>query len=94
MKIFILIGELKKELYVEGIYKLPVKNIVDYEKTLSVDEAIAQSETEFDRAEKIRAKLEKKNKAKKKKEQIEEDEEENVNNQILNFGNKPIKKDF
>ena len=89
-------GELKKELYVEGVYKLPVKNIVDYEKTLSVDEAIAQSETEFDRAEKVKAKLAKKNKAKKKKmlgQANVEEEEETVNNQILNFGNKPIKKE-
>lgn len=87
-------GELKKELYIEGVYKLPVKNIVDYEKTLTVDEAIAQSETEFDRAEKVKAKLAKKNKAKQKKKagQEVEEEEEVVNNQILNFGNKPIKK--
>ena len=91
---FVITGELKKELYIEGIYQLPVKNIIDYEKTLSVDEAIAQSETEFDRAEKIKIKLEKKNKRKKNKEQVQEpkEEEETFNNQILNFGNKPIKK--
>lgn len=88
-------GELKKEIYIEGVYKQPVKNIVDYEKTLTVDEAIAQSETEFDRAEKIKEKLAKKNKAKRKKNQTEpqEEEEELINNQILNFGNKPIKKE-
>lgn len=94
MRIYILIGELKKELYIEGIYKLPVKNIVDYEKTLTVDEAIAQSETEFDKAEKMKDKLKKKEKAKNKKNHIEiEEEEENINNQILNFGNRTIKKE-
>lgn len=93
MKTFILIGELKKELYIEGIYKLPVKNIVDYEKTLTVDEAIAQSETEFDKAEKIKDKLKRKEKSKKKKKTDEQEaEEEIINNQILNFGNKPIRK--
>ena len=88
-------GELKKELYVEGIYKLPVKNIVDYEKTLTVDEAIAQSETDFDRAEKMRRKAMKKDKVKKKKLKQDEsqEEEESVNNQILNFGSKPIKRE-
>lgn len=33
----------KKDIYIEGMYKEPVKNIVDFEKTLSVEEAIAQS---------------------------------------------------
>ena len=83
-------------MYIEGVYEQPVKNIVDYEKTLTVDEAIAQSETEFDRAEKIKRKLEKKNQKKmhRKKQQPEEPEAEEIfNNQILNFGNKPIKKE-
>lgn len=34
----------KKDIYIEGIYQLPVKNIIDFEKTLSVDEAIAQAD--------------------------------------------------
>ena len=85
-------GELKKDLYIEGVYKQPVKNIIDYEKTLTVDEAIAQSETEFDKAEKIKAKLEKKKAKKKDAKSAEEEDEEVYNNQILNFGNKPIKK--
>ncbi len=34
---------IKKEYYTENIYDIPIKNIVDFEKTLSVDEAIAQS---------------------------------------------------
>lgn len=102
----ILIGELKKELYIEGVYKLPVKNIVDYEKTLTVDEAIAQSETEFDKAKKNKEKIAKKSKSKINKKNIrainksinnsiniEEDDEPFINNQILNFGNKPIKRD-
>ena len=33
----------KKDVYVEVMYNKPVKNIVDFEKTLSVEEAIAQS---------------------------------------------------
>lgn len=33
----------KKDVYIEGMYTQPVKNIVDFEKTLSVEEAIAQS---------------------------------------------------
>ena len=95
-------GELKKELYIEGVYKLPVKNIVDYEKTLKVDEAIAQSETEYDKERKLREKQAKKEKAKMKSKlkikgdtkQLESggEEETIINNQILNFGNKPIKK--
>lgn len=79
-------GILKKDLYIEGVYKQPVKNIVDYEKTLTVDEAIAQSETKI-----IPKKKEKK--IKKKKGEEPEEEQEIVNNQILNFGNKPIRKD-
>lgn len=79
-------GELKKEIYIEGVYKQPVKNIVDYEKILTVDEAIAQSGTEFDRVKKMKAKLEKKSK-------VKVEEEESFNNQILNFGNKQIKKE-
>lgn len=34
---------IKKDVYVESIYKQPVKNIIDFEKTLTVEEAIAQS---------------------------------------------------
>ena len=34
----------KRDTYIEGIYKLPVKNIIDFEKTLTVEEAIAQAE--------------------------------------------------
>lgn len=95
MKIYIISGELKKEIYIEGVYKQPVKNIVDYEKTLTVDEAIAQSETEYDRIAKMKAKLDKRNKTKKKKIkfEVEDEDDKSVNNQILNFGNKQIKKE-
>ncbi len=47
------------------------------------DEAIAQSKPE----------LKKKAKILKKKEVQEEEEDKSINNQILNFGNKPIKRD-
>lgn len=77
----------KKDIYIEGMYNMPVKNIVDFEKTLSVEEAIAQSEREEERKHK------KKNRFLKKKRVIEdiielEDEEESVNNQILNWKKK------
>ena len=39
---------IKKDIYVEGVYKQPVKNIIDFEKTLTVDEAVAQSKAESD----------------------------------------------
>jgi hypothetical protein len=78
-------GELKKDLYIEGVYKQPVKNIVDYERTLTVDEAIAQSKPE------IKEKQKKHHRKEKELELLEEDT--HVNNQILNFGNKPIKRD-
>ena len=77
---------------------LPAKSELDYTKTSPddlvkrFDEAIAQSETEFDKAEKIKAKLEKKKAKKKDAKAAEEDDEEVYNNQILSFGNKPIKK--
>jgi hypothetical protein len=78
-------GELKKDLYIEGVYKQPVKNIVDFEKTLTVDEAIAQSRPI------INEKPKKHRRKEKDLETVEEDS--HVNNQILNFGNKPIKRD-
>lgn len=78
-------GELKKDLYVEGIYKQPVKNIIDFEKTLTVDEAIAQAKS---------VEIPKIKKKAKNKDLNKDDEEDSlINNQILNFGNKPIKKD-
>lgn len=77
---------LKKDIYVEGIYKLPVKNIIDFEKTLSVDEAIAQSKDTTNVKEKKKKGLfAKRNKI----DDVIEDEEEIVyNNQILNMNKK------
>ncbi len=77
----------KRDLYTEGMYAEPVRNIVDFEKTLSVEEAIAQS---------VRNELpkeKKKSRFLKKKRVLEdiiemEDEEEIVNNQILNWKKK------
>lgn len=76
----------KRDLYTEGIYSQPVKNIVDYEKTLSVEEAIARAEEEDIPKEK------KKRHFFKKKPIIEDiieiEEDEFVNNQILNWRKK------
>ena len=77
----------RKELYTEGMYAEPVNNIVDFEKMLSVEEAIAQAEREEVPKEK------KKNRFLKKKKIIEDiieidEEDESVNNQILNWKKK------
>lgn len=77
----------KKDVYIEGIYKQPVKNIIDFEKTLTVEEAIAQSKS----PESDKEKEKKKSGLFKKKNKIEDiiidEDEENVGvtNQILNF---------
>lgn len=75
----------KKDVYVEGIYKQPVKNIIDFEKTLTVEEAIAQSKTDMPPKEKERKKSPffKKNKI----DDIIDDEDDDItyNNQILNW---------
>ena len=59
-------------MYFEGMYRLPVKNIIDYERTLTVEEALEQS----------RVKIKKKS----AKEDDEDDGGGEIfNNQILNF---------
>lgn len=79
--------KVKKDIYIEGIYKQPVKNIIDFEKTLTVEEAIAQSKV----TETVKEKEKKKSGFFKKKNKIEDvifdDEEEEVGytNQILNI---------
>lgn len=77
--------EIKKDSYIEGIYKQPVKNIIDFEKTLTVEEAIAQSKTNESEPQKDKKKpgLFKKNKI----DDIIDDDDDNVtyNNQILNW---------
>jgi hypothetical protein len=74
----------KKDVYEEAIYKQPVKNIIDFEKTLTVEEAIAQSKTPDSQTPKEK----KKNGLFKKKNKIEDiiiDDEEEIGytNQIL-----------
>lgn len=72
----------RKKIYMEGIYKQPVKNIVDFEKTLSVEEAIAQSEKEEKKEKKKHHFLKKKQVI---EDIIEDDQEVSFNNQILNW---------
>lgn len=72
---------LKKDVYIEGIYKQPVKNIIDYEKTLTVEEAIAQSKT-TELKDKKKKSFFHKNKI---DDIIEEDDDKTYNNQILNW---------
>lgn len=75
---------IRKDTHIEGICKLPIKNIIDFEKTLTVEEAIAQSKTIENIDEKKKTGLFKK---KNKIEDIIDDEpEENIRytNQILN----------
>lgn len=78
---------IKKDTYIEGIYKQPVKNIIDFEKTLTVEEAIAQSkgpEIEEEKEKKRTGIFKKKNKI----EDVildDEDEEIGYTNQILNI---------
>lgn len=69
--------QIPKEYYVENIYEIPVKNIVDFEKTLTVDEAIAQSKKE------VKDKKSFKNLFKKK--EPEEEKEKEFENQLLKF---------
>ena len=73
----------RRDVYVEGIYAKPVKNIIDFEKTLTVEEAIAQSKTEYVTKEKKKNGLFKKNKI----DDIIDSEEDEIkyNNQILNW---------
>ena len=75
-----------KPYYIENIYKLPVKNIIDYEKTLSVEEAIAQSANKQEVKEKKKFNLFKKKKP--MQDVIFDDEDESGDlqkNQILNY---------
>lgn len=75
---------IKKDVYIEGIYKQPVKNIIDFEKTLTVDEAVAQSKKESEVKDKKKKRFFKKNKI---DDVIDTDDDENAtyNNQILNW---------
>lgn len=78
----------KKDIYTEGLYELPVKNIVDFEKTLSVEEAIAQTQKDEEMSEKPKEK--KKHVFLKRKRAIDDvieldDGNEVFNNQILSW---------
>ena len=68
-------GKPKRVKHVEGVYNKPVKNIIEFEKTLTVEEAIARSKESS-------SEKEKRGLFKKKEEQKEE--EIKYNNQILN----------
>ena len=73
-----------KPYYVENIYKQPVKNIIDYEKTLTVVEAIEQSKNSVPKEKKKFGLFKKKNVI----QDVIGDEEENNDtpkNQILNY---------
>ena len=72
---------LPKDMYTESVYKLPVKNIIDFEKTLTVDEAVAQSKKESENKEKKKSLF----KRDKRDEVLEDDENLTFNNQILNW---------
>ncbi len=71
----------KRDMYIEGVYKRPMKNIIDYEKTLTVEEAIAQSKSEVQK-EKSKPKF---SLNKNSKQNTIEDKDLDVNNQILNW---------
>lgn len=75
---------IKKDVYIEGVYKQPVKNIIDFEKTLTVDEAVAQSKKESEVKDKKKKGFFKKNKI---DDVIDAEDDENAtyNNQILNW---------
>ena len=75
----------KKSIIVQDMYDKPVKNIIDYERTMSVDEAIAQSKETYKKKKSIRNILPRKS-SNKKGEDEEEDDIEIFNNQILNGG--------
>ena len=73
-----------KPYYVENIYKQPVKNIIDYEKTLTVEEAIEQSKNSVPKEKKKFGLFKKKNVI----QDVIGDQEENNDtpkNQILNY---------
>ncbi len=75
----------RKDIYIEGIYAKPVKNIIDFEKTLTVEEAIAQSKTEYISKEKKKNGLFRKNKIDDIIDDNNDDGEITYNNQILNW---------
>ena len=73
----------KRDMYIEGIYKLPVKNIIDFEKTLSVEEAMARTEKDSPKEKTKGFSLIKKKKI--EEEQKSSQDDSDFNNQILNW---------
>lgn len=76
----------KKSIYSQPIYDKPVKNIIDYERTMTVDEAIAQSKTTFKNKKSIKKIINPKKLIHKSNEVSEEDDDQFFNNQILGGG--------
>ena len=76
----------KKSIYSQPIYDKPVKNIIDYERTMTVDEAIAQSKTTFKNKKSIKNIINPKKLIHKSNEVSEEDDDQFFNNQILGGG--------
>ena len=72
------------ELYVEGTYKQQVSNIIDYERTMTVEAALAGGHLEDDKPKEKKRK--KKNKDEKKEEEKPKEVREDIN-QIINQGN-------
>lgn len=75
----------KTEEFIEGIYINPINNIIDYEKTMTIEAALAMKNEDENKnsKEKFFSKLKNKNKENKQK----EDDEDISNNQIL-YGNR------
>ena len=76
----------KKSIYSQPIYDKPVKNIIDYERTMTVDEAIAQSKTSVKNKKSIKKSINPKKLIHKSNEASEEDDDQFFNNQILGGG--------
>jgi len=75
----------KTEEFIEGIYINPINNIIDYEKTMTIEAALAMKNEDENKItkEKFFSKFKNKNKENK----IEEDNQDISNNQIL-YGNR------
>jgi hypothetical protein len=73
------------DVYVESCYKQPVHNIIDYEKTLTIEAAIASnSQQDNEKNERIKDKKEKIKKLKKQKDDVKEPMNNNQINDIDN----------
>ena len=85
----------KKSTHIEGMYNLPIKNIIEFERTLTVEEAIAQSKKGDEFEDRIKNKKPEENSKgffKKKRKKIDEvlfdeddefEDEPTITNQIL-----------